>query len=69
MSISKGKTRVAITVTPDKLKELKIKAAQADLTLSEYLSGAGTIATTRQMETYKNSFSTAGVATLENMNK
>jgi hypothetical protein len=43
-------TKLTLSMNEDKIKELKIKAINAGLPLSEYLSRAGTISTIEQIQ-------------------
>lgn len=43
MPIGPGKRQVMITLPEEKLRDFKVKAAKADMTLSQFLSSAGSI--------------------------
>lgn len=43
MPIAEGNKRVVITLPKEKVIEFKVKAAQADLTFSQFVSKAGSI--------------------------
>ncbi len=63
------KTKVTLSMNVEKVKELKKKAIDAGVTLSDYLAGAGTITSIPQIQKYQNNISAVGAPPMNYVGK